>query len=71
MPKAFNVSTVPDDEMRPWTISLKQAVALRQAGRDLDNVVAQTSTSKTAGLRGSSSLDNIPQYEEFKDSFGK
>lgn len=67
--KDLNVSATTDEVLRPWTVNLNSDRLLHDAEVMLDRTIAQTSPQKRAGLRGSSSLEYLPEFEDFKNTF--
>lgn len=69
MVKEINLSAATDEVLRPWTVNRASEQRLHDAELILDRTIAQTSPQKRAGLRGSSSLEYLPEYEDFKKTF--
>jgi hypothetical protein len=67
--KDVNISATTDEVLRPWTVNHKSDQVLHDAEIMLSRTIAQTSPQKRAGLRGSSSLEYLPEFEDFKNTF--
>lgn len=68
-PKSVNISLISDDELRPWTVNSMAQDNLDDASKALDRIISQTSPQTRAGLRGQSSLDIVPELNNFRRSF--
>lgn len=68
-PRAVNITLVSDDLLRPWTVNHQAQENLDNASKALDSIVSQTSPQTRAGLRGQSSLDFVPELNNFRKTF--
>lgn len=57
--KVFDITLVPNDELRPWTIDEKLDLKILDEVENLERTISQISPQKLAGLRGDSILDGL------------